>query len=236
MAALAVVLVGVGVGLADAGTANAQEPPQPPAEASTASAGRRWPVTAQEGCTLPDLPDVVFVGTVLDADFQTARYRIDQVRAGDIQPFAYGGLVDVRYGTDTKFLDRGTQYVIGARVDPDINALSSKVREVEALFAGDDVIGIAENDVNCPQLADPVRTLDTDGTSVDASTLGPMTDAKGDLLRAVLLPLVVAFAIVFGLAALRWLITGVGKGVGSVVHTASQTREVRSATARRPPG
>ena len=120
----------------------------------------------------------------MDADFQTARFQIDQVRAGDIQPFAYGGLVDVRYGTDTKFLERGTQYVIGASVDPATNALSSKVREVEPLFAGDDVIGIAENDVNCPVLADPVRTLDTDGTSVDSSVLGPMTEAKGDILRA----------------------------------------------------
>ena len=235
MATLALALVGVGVGLAHAGPAGAQEPPQPPAEASAASVGRRWPVATPEGCTLPALPDVVFVGTVVDADFQTARYRIDQVRAGDIQPFAYGGLVDVRYGTDTKFLDRGTQYVIGAQVDSSINALSSKVREIEPLFAGDDVIGIAESDVACPQLADPVRTLDTDGTLVDASVVGPMTDAKGDLLRAVLLPLVVGIAIIFGLVALRWLFTGIFKGVGSVVHTASQTREVRSATARRPP-
>jgi len=236
VAALALVLVGVGVGLAGPGRASAQEPPPPPpAEATAASAGRRWPVPAPEGCTLPALPDVVFVGTVMDADFQTARYRIDQVRAGDIQPFAYGGLVDVRYGTDAKFLDRGAQYVIGAQVDPSINALSSRVREVEPLFAGDDVIGIAETDVNCPQLADPVRTLDTDGTPVEASVLAPMTNAKGDLLRAVLLPLVVAFAIIFGLVALRWLFTGVFKGVGSVAHTAGQTREVRSATARRPP-
>ena len=122
---------------------------------------------------------MVFVGTVVDADFQTARYRIDQVRAGDIQPFAYGGLVDVRYGTDTKFLDRGAQYVIGAQVDPSINALSSRVREIEPLFAGDDVIGIAESDVTCPQLADPVRTLDTDGTPVDASVVGSDDERQG---------------------------------------------------------
>ena len=234
MAALALV-VGVGVGLADSGSVGAQEPPQPPAEGAAASSGRRWPIVTPEGCTLPALPDAVFVGTVVDADFQTARFQIDQVRAGDIQPFAYGGLVDVRYGTDTKFLERGTRYVIGASLDPATNALSSKVREIEPLFAGDDVIGIAENDVNCPVLADPVRTLDTDGTSVDSSVLGPMTEAKGDILRALLLPLVVAMAIIFGLVALRWLFTGIGKGVGSVVHTAGQTREVRSATARRPP-
>lgn len=181
------------------------------------------------GCTVPELAQVVFLGTVVDADFQTARYRLDQVRIGDLQPFSYGGLVDVRYGADTQFLARDEQYLIGASVDPTTNALTSRVQEIEPLFAGDDVIGVAERSVNCPQVADPVRTLDTDGTAVDASVLGPLSDAKGDLLRAILLPLGVAVAIVFGLAVLRWILTGVGKGVGSVVNTASQTREVRAA-------
>ena len=214
------------------GTAGAQEPPPDP-PAAAGAAGRSWPVPVPVGCSVPALPDVVFAGTVVDADFQTARYRIDQVRAGDIEPFAYGGLVDVRYGTDTKFLERGTQYVIGGSIDPSTGVLSSKVRRIEPLFAGDEVIGVSESDVKCPQLEDPVRTLDIDGTSVDASVLGPLTEAKGDLMRAILLPLAVAFAIVFGLVALRWIITGVFKGVGSVAHTASQTREVRSATRSR---
>ena len=188
-----------------------------------------------EGCTVPALPDVVFAGTVVDADFQTARYRIDQVRAGDIEPFAYGGLVDVRYGTDTKFLERGTQYVIGGSVDPSTGVLSSRVREDRAAVRRRRRDRRRRERRDLPAARGPVRTLNTDGTSVDASVLGPFTEAKGDLLRAILLPLGVAFAIVFGLVTLRWIITGVGKGVGSVAHTASQTREVRSATRNRPP-
>lgn len=197
-------------------------------DAATDPSGRRWPLAVTEGCALPDLAAVVFVGTLLDSDFQTARYRIDQVRAGDLQPYAYGGLVDVRYGGDTRFLAEDTQYLIGANPLRNSTSLMSKVRVTEPLFAGDDVIGITEDEVNCPQLGDPVRTLDADGTSVDASVLGPMTGAKGDILRAFLIPLAVAVAIVFGLATVRWILTGVGKGVGAVVSTASQTREVRA--------
>ena len=39
---------------------------------------------------------------------------------------------------------------------------------------------------------------------------------------------------IFVLVALRWLLTGICKGVGAVAHTAGQTREVRSATRGRP--
>lgn len=216
------------------GTPPPTDPPigqadETPSDAATDPSGRRWPLAVTEGCALPDLAEVVFLGTMVDSDFQTARYRIDQVRAGDLQPYAYGGLVDVRYGGDTRFLSQGTQYLIGANPVRNSTSLMSKVRVTEPLFAGDDVIGITESEVSCPQLGDPVRTLDADGTSVDTSVLGPMGDAKRDILRAFLIPLAVAVAIVFGLATVRWILTGVGKGVGAVVSTASQTREVRAA-------
>jgi hypothetical protein len=212
----------------------AASPPEPPGDqqadpASADPSGRRWPMPIPEGCTVPELADVVFLGTVVDTDFQTARYRIDQIRAGDLQPYAYGGLVDVRYGDDTRFLSEDTQYLIGASAASSSEALTSKVRVTEPLFAGDDVIGVTESDVSCPQLDDPVRTLNTDGTTVDAPVLGPLADAKGDVLRALLIPSAAAVAIVFGLATVRWIFAGLGKGVGSVVSTAAQTRESRAA-------
>ena len=72
--------------------------------------------------------------------------------------YAYSGLIDVRYGIDAKYLDEGEQYLVGASVDPVAAVLVSKVREPEPDFGGDEVIGASESDVNCPELADPVRT------------------------------------------------------------------------------
>ncbi len=42
------------------------------------------------------------------------------------------------------------------------------------------------------------------------------------------------FGVVFALVLLRWLLTGAGKGVASVVRTTSEPREVRAAMRTRP--
>ena len=55
---------------------------------------------------------------------------------------------------------------------------ASKVREPEPLFGGDEVIGAAESDVSCPAIVDPVRTLDVDGTPIEAGVISPLADAK----------------------------------------------------------
>ncbi|HEU4840015.1 MAG TPA: hypothetical protein VFT09_01185 [Ilumatobacteraceae bacterium] len=206
--------------------------------------GRQWLVPVPIGCDAPLLPDVVFVGTLRETgtpsgqvertENETARFQVDQVRAGAVDRYAYGGLIDVRYGVDTKYLDEGEQYLVAASVDPAAGVLASKVRQPEPEFGGDEVIGASESDVNCPELADPVRTTHTDGTSIEAGVLTPLAGAKRSVLRALLLPTLVAFGVIFVLVAIRWLLTGIGKGVGSVVHTAGQTREVRSATRGRP--
>jgi hypothetical protein len=186
----------------------------------------------------------VFVGTLVetgtpagapqDTEYQTARFRLDQARAGDVGRFSYNGYVDVRYGLDTKDLTKGHQYLVGASVDPAAGVLRSTIRLPEPYFGGDDVIAASERDVTCPTVVDPIRTTHVDGSLVDASVAGPFLESKGRLLRAILLPLAVAFGIVFALAALRWLLTGIGKGVGSFVRTASEPREVRGARRSRP--
>jgi hypothetical protein len=193
---------------------------------------------------VPGLPDVVFVGTLLakgtpagladTADNQTARFQLDQVRAGPVDRFTYNGVIDVRYGADAKDLDKGEQYLIGASVDAEAGVLASKVREPEPPFGGDSVIAAAQQNLKCPTVADPVRTLHTDGTPVDDSIVKPLVSAKGRLLRAILLPLLAVMGLVFVLVAIRWLLTGVGKGVASVVRTASEPREVRAAMRTRP--
>jgi hypothetical protein len=229
---------------APAGTTPPGATTEAPAGGAAAAAGRTWLVAVPVGCTVPNLPDVVFVGTLLDkgtpaglpdtTENETARFRLDQPRAGSLEQFTYNGIVDVRYGADTKDLDKGEQYLVGASVDATTGALSSTVREAEPAFGGDDVIAAAQQDLKCPTLADPVRTLHTDGTPVDDSLLKPLLSSKGRLLRAILLPLMVVFGVVFALVTVRWLITGAWRGATSIARTSSQTREVRGAMRSRP--
>jgi len=239
-----IAVVVAGAVLVPAGALTAQDEPVPPSAAGPPVSGRTWLVPIPVGCDVPALPDVVFLGTLVETGTpagapeatanQTARFRLDQARAGDVGRFSYNGFVDVRYGLDAKDLDRGEQYLVGASVDPAAGVLASTIRLPEPFFGGDDVIAASERDVACPAITDPIRTTNVDGTPVDASVAGPLLASKGRLLRALLLPLGVAFAVVLGLAALRWTVTGVGKGVSSVVRTASEPREVRAATRTRP--
>jgi hypothetical protein len=201
----------------------------PPGGHGAQGSGREWLVPVPEGCAEPDLPDVVFLGTLDASDFRTGRFHVDQVRAGDMERYSYGDVVDVRLGIDTKYLEVGKQYLVGASLDSQTAMLTSKIRASEPLFGGDEVIGAAETDVECPVLEDPVRTLLPDGSSVDSGVLTPLGEAKRDLLRAVLLPLGVALAAVFALVALRWLLTGLGLAVGSFTRTVAEPREVRAA-------
>jgi hypothetical protein len=148
--------------------------------------------------------------------------------------FTYNGVIDVRYGPDARDLDKGEQYLVGASVDAEAGVLASKVREAEPPFGGDGVIAAAQQDLKCPAVADPVRTLHTDGTPVDDSIVKPLLSAKGRLLRAILLPLLAVMGLVFVLVTIRWLLTGAWKGAASVVRTASEPREVRAAMRTRP--
>jgi len=248
-AAVATVLPGAAAGAQE--TPPTSTPAAPPAAApATASTtgtradGRRWLVPVPAGCDVPALPDVVFVGTLAETgtpagapeetENQTARFRLDQARAGEVARFSYNGFIDVRYGLDTKDLTKGDQYLVGASVDPEAGVLVSRIRLPEPSFGGDDVIAASERDVTCPAVVDPIRTTNVDGTPVEASVMGSFLSSRGRLLRALLLPLAAAFGIVFALAAIRWLLTGLGKGVGSVVRTASEPREVRGAMRSRP--
>lgn len=200
----------------------------PPTTVVVPEASRTWPVPVPSACDAPPLPDVVFVGTVQATDYRTGRFRIDQVRAGAIERFAFGDVVDVRYDIDAKYLELGEQYLVGASVDPDTAALTSRITAPDPLFGGDEIIGEAETDVECPILVDPVRTLSPNGLPVESGLITPMTEAKGDLLGSLLLPLGIALGVVLGLASLRWFLTGLGYGVGSLFRLAREPREVRA--------
>jgi len=149
----------------------------------------------------------VFVGSLTVRDASTARFRIEQVRAGSLEGFAVDGLVDVRYGDEVDVLQVGERYVVGAGRD-DTGVLVSTVRAPAPLFGGSDIAGIDDPDVPCPSVEDPVRTVHLDGSSVESGVLTPLRDAKRELLLAVLRPLAVALAVLAGLAGMKLLVFG----------------------------
>ena len=173
------------------------------------------------GCTAPALPHIVFVGKVVDRDFRSVRFEIEQIRAGQAAPFASDNEVDIRYGLDAQYLHDGERYLVSAPVDPDLGLLVSRVTPVVANFGGDEVIGVSESDVNCPAFEDPLRTLHLDGTPVEAEPLKPFLDSRVRIMGAVLVPIAVALGVIFLLATFRLSIAGM---YHSVVDAGRRTR------------
>jgi hypothetical protein len=172
-------------------------------------------VPVPAGCTAPEPADLVFVGTVVGVDHlnQFVRYQIDQLRAGSASKWAVDGLIDVRYGDDYRFVDEGQQYLVGAAFDPEYGRLSSTVRPAAPLFGGNDVIGLDDASVDCPDLEQPVRTLHVDGTSVDSGVLSLLFDDRRLLAATVLVPTAIAFAALIALVLVRMLWGLAMKGV-----------------------
>lgn len=163
-------------------------------------------VVLPAGCTAQPAPVAVFVGTLADADATTARFAVQQIRAGSLDGYAVDTIVDVRYDDDIRFLRSGEQYLVGVRPDAITSVLHSKVRSPAPLFGGDAVIGVDDTDVTCPRVEDGVKTLLADGTEVDTGVLAPLATAKKSLLKAVLKPLGIAFAVLVVLASMKLLI------------------------------
>jgi hypothetical protein len=146
----------------------------------------------------------VFNGTLVDRSKLTARYRVDAVRFGALADQQLGEFVDVTYGADVRYLDEGTHYLVGVALDEG-GKLTSKVRQPTPLFGGDAVIGINDRDVSCPPVEDSVRTLKADGTPLDVGVLTPLSGSKRKLVRAIVLPVALAFAALLVLAAIKLL-------------------------------
>ncbi|MEP7203361.1 MAG: hypothetical protein ABI894_12170 [Ilumatobacteraceae bacterium] len=157
-------------------------------------------------CNNPPAPIAVFVGTLAAADTATGRFAVQQIRAGSLDGYAVNTIVDVRYDDDIRFLHIGQQYLVGAILDPLLKVLSSKVRLEAPLFGGDAVIGVDDTDVQCPRVEDGVKTLLANGSDVDTGVLAPLSTAKRSLVRAILKPLAIAFAILAVLASMKLLI------------------------------
>lgn len=162
-------------------------------------------VSVPPGCAAPPEPVAVFVGTLADSDATTARFAVEQVRAGSLDGYAVSTIVDVRFDDDIRFLRSGQQYLIGAAPDPITRVLRSKVRLAAPLFGGDAVIGVNDTDVHCPRLEDGVKTLLVDGREVDTGVLAPLSSAKKSVAKAVLKPLGIAVVVLVVLASIKLL-------------------------------
>jgi hypothetical protein len=199
---------------------------EPPATASTRL------VTVPAGCGAPEPERVVFVGNVTVTDTATARYQVQQILSGTTAGYEVGGLIDIRYGDDVRFLEPGTTYIVGAGLEPDAGVLYSNVRPPAPLFGGSDVAGLNVSDVECPRVEDPVRTLSADATSVESGVLTPLSRAKGDLIHAIVDPLAVAFVVLLGLVALKLMVFAVARAVRDIGSDSSS--RVRRRPRQRP--
>ncbi|MFN8022914.1 MAG: hypothetical protein U0Q03_15410 [Acidimicrobiales bacterium] len=200
-------------------------PSLPPIEDPGAESARLVPVPS--GCQAPAVEQTVFIGKLLIADAVTGRYQVEQVLSGSVEGFSVQEMIDVRYGDEVRFLHVGQRYIVGAGIDPAFGVLASTVRAPAPLFGGNEVAGVDDGDVDCPSIGTPIRTVLLDGTSVETGVLTPLKDAEKKILRAVLVPVGVAFLVLFGLVVVKHLLFALGRSLRDLSVTERPSRRER---------
>lgn len=178
---------------------------EPPSTEATIPTTTTLPV----GCVPPLPPQAVFSGTLVAHDSRTARFQVDEVRSGSLQGWRAGALVDVDFFDDIRFLQIGEQYVVAVEVDLETGRLESKVKPVARLFGGDQVVGVDDPDVVCPESVDPVITRMIDGTSIETGILTPLIGEKRDILWSFARPALIVVAVLVALVLLKHAILGI---------------------------
>jgi hypothetical protein len=195
-------------------------------------------VVVPTGCVVPPPAHAVFHGTTLLVDDpetpSTYRFRIDSLLAGSLDGFAVGQLVDVGYGDEARFLEVGSEYLVGVAVSAETGLLVSKVRAPAPLFGGDAVIGADDSDIDCPRVDDPVRTLRVDGTSVDTGVFTPLRGERSSLLRALWVPLAIAFGTLLSLVLMKHLLFAVGRSLRDLADSTARVPRRRARRHRAP--
>ncbi len=158
--------------------------------------------TVPEGCALPPTAQAVFVGKVLSKDPVSVVYEVWQMRAGSLEGYLANNQVEVRYGSDVKYLKKGSSYIVGANPDAVSLKLSSTVRDSAELFGGAEVAG---SNKKCPVFEAAARTLHTDGSVISTSILGKLFEQPWRIAVALVLPPVL---VLMGLVGLVWLRRG----------------------------
>lgn len=191
--------------LVPAGVASAVDDNDSGADAGSESSGtsRQPLMLVPAGCEVPEMPEVVFVGTVVQRDFRTVRWEIRQVRAGDPQAFGAGQQVDVRFGLDGQFLTVGEDYLVSTVRDPFIGVLASKIAPTPEVFGGADVVGLVNEQTDCPPVVDVARTFHTDGSVISTTVFSTLTAERTQVLASLALPLGVMMVVMFALALIK---------------------------------
>ncbi len=158
--------------------------------------------TVPEGCSLPPTAQAVFVGTVTSVDPVNAVFTVNQLRAGSLDGYAANGSVQVRYGSDAKYLEVGTSYLVGVEQDSVTLRLTSTLRDRAELFGGAEVAG---SQTRCPEYEAAARTLNIDGTSISAGMLDKLFEQPWRLAVALAVP---PALVLFALFALVWFRRG----------------------------
>ena len=148
--------------------------------------------TIPEGCFPQALPQVVFVGKATNVSDESVSFAIQKTITGDASSYVTGdGTVEVQYGTDAKFVDEGTTYIVGAVTDPFLPILVSKLRATTTTLGAD--LGQTNTGDACPIFEDAVITLHENGTSVDTGVLRPLRENKLVVIAALILSVALAF-------------------------------------------
>lgn len=164
------------------------------------------------GCAQPTPALAVFRGVVTAFDDPdrpaAARLQVVDTLAGSFPESIDPTRVDVSLGTEARFLTVGDEYIVGVKVDASTGLLASVVGEPQPMFGGDAVIGLDDVTVDCPTLPDPIRVLHADGSAVDTSVLAPLHGEGASILRALLLPFVIALGALIALVVVKQLFVG----------------------------
>lgn len=163
--------------------------------------------TLPAGCIAPRAATATFLGELISTDDLLATYRVVQVRGGSLGAYANSGLISVRYSDrETRFLEPGKTYLVGAGASELFTTLESKVRAEKELFGGDAVVGIDESDVPCPKFEDPVITLRPNGDFIDSGIFSLIAKQPTQLLQVFLLPLFFVLVFLIGLVIFKRLV------------------------------
>jgi hypothetical protein len=163
--------------------------------------------TLPAGCVAPRAATATFLGELISADDLLATFRVVQVRGGSLGAYVNSGLISVRYADrETRFLQQGETYLVGAGASELFTTLESKVRAKKELFGGDAVVGIDESDVPCPIFEEAVITLKPNGDFIDSGVLSLLGKQPIRLLQVFILPLFFALVFLIGLVIFKRLV------------------------------
>jgi len=165
--------------------------------------------TLPAGCTAPRTATATFLGELVSTDDLIATYRVVQLRGGSFGAYVNAGLIAVRYADrETRFLETGQIYLVGAAASELFTTLESKVRTKKDLFSGDAVVGIDESDTPGPKTEDAVVTLKPNGEFIESGVLTLLRKQPSSLLQVAVLPWVFVLIFLIGLVITKRLIDG----------------------------